>query len=170
MKKKLSKLLPNHRIRLVYPIPRVRWVVRETLEGEEISRRRSPKKMNVLNVFEELVSIPTLLKHWNLELEVIETFEEQILQNDGKGSWRRKGWSNVDRRLIEVTERHLFKKPQDFLRLIPPDLERPFTNSDLAKALGVSKQIAQKMTYCLRKMDVLATIGKKGNARLHVFQ
>jgi len=170
MKKKLSNLLPNHQIRLVYPIPRVRWIVRETLEGEEISRRRSPKKMNVLNVFEELVSIPTLLNHWNLELEVVETFEEQILQNDGKGSWRRKGWSNVDRRLIEVSERHLFKKPQDFLRLIPPDLESPFTNSDLAKALGVSKQIAQKMTYCLRKMDVLATRGKKGNARLHVFQ
>ena len=77
MKKKLMALIPNHRVRLVHPIPIVRWVVRESLEGEELSRRKSPKKMDVFSVFEELVSIPTLINHSNFELEVIEVFEDR---------------------------------------------------------------------------------------------
>ena len=169
MKSKLMALIPNHRVRLVHPIPVVRWVVRESLEGEELSRRKSPKKMNILNVFEELVSIPTLINHRNFEIEILEVFEEQILQNDGKGSWRRKGWSNVDRRLIDVSGRHLFREANDFVKLLPPDLETPFTNAELAKALGCKVNIAQKITYCLRKMGALQTKGKRGKAHLHVF-
>ncbi|MFW9907211.1 MAG: hypothetical protein ACFFEF_01440 [Candidatus Thorarchaeota archaeon] len=170
IKDKLRNLIPHHRVRLVYPIPIVKWVVRETPGGEEISRRKSPKKLSVLNVFEELVSIPTLLGHHNLELEVVEVFEDKVLQNDGKGSWRKKGWSNVDRRLIEVAETHLFKAPGDMVRLIPPDLATPFTNSDLSKSLGCPKRLAQKMTYCLRKMNVIKAVGKQGNAHLYIFQ
>jgi hypothetical protein len=169
MKDKLLSLIPNHHIRLVHPVARVRWVVREELNGKEISRRRSPKRSNLLNVFEELVSIPGMLSHHNFELEVLEVFEEQVMQNDGKGSWRRRGWSVVDRRLIDVAESHLFKEPNDFIKLIPPDLDQPFTNSDLAKALGCTTRIAQKFTYCLRKMKVLKQKGKRGNAILHVF-
>ncbi|MHA1907588.1 MAG: hypothetical protein ACW98Y_09870 [Candidatus Thorarchaeota archaeon] len=169
MKTKLMALLPNHRIRLVHPIPTVRWVVRESLDGEVISRRKSPKKMDVLNLFEELVSIPTLINHSNFEIEVLEVFEEQVMQNDGKGSWRRKGWSNVDRRLIEVVGSHLFREANDFIKLLPPDLETPFTNTELAKSLGRKLRVAQKITYCLRKMGALKTKGKRGNAHLHVF-
>ena len=169
MKDKLMSLIPNHKVRLVHPIPRVRWVVREDLQGKEISRRKSPKQATVLNVFEELVSIPTLLIHRNFELEVLEVFEEQIMRNDGKGSWRRKGWSIVDRRLVDVAESHLFSQPEDLVKLIPPDLDVPFTNTDLAKSIGCSNRIAQKFTYCLRKMNILKLKGKKGNALLHVF-
>ena len=170
LRDKLMTLIPKHRIRLVHPVPRVRWVVKESLEGDEISRRKSPKQSNVLDVFEELVSIPTLLAHHNFELEVLEVFEEQVMRNDGKGSWRRKGWSVVDRRLIEVAERHLFMTPDDLVRLLPPDLEVPFTNPELARSLGCSKRTAQKITYCLRKMRVLRAKGKRNRAILHVFQ
>jgi hypothetical protein len=169
MKDKLLSLLPYHTVRLVHPVPRVRWVVREDLHGKEISKRKSPKSSNVLNVFEELVSIPGFLRHHNFELEVLEVFEEQVMQNDGKGSWRRKGWSIVDRRLIDVAESHLFQKPEDLIRLIPPDLDTPFTNSELAKAIGCPIKVAQKFTYCLRKMEILKLKGKKGRALLHVF-
>ncbi|MFW9919518.1 MAG: hypothetical protein ACFFED_07950 [Candidatus Thorarchaeota archaeon] len=170
LKDKLMALIPNHRIRLVHPVPRVRWVVREGLDGTEISRRKSPKTSNVLAVFEELVSIPTILVHHNFELEVLEVFEEQVMQKDGKGSWKRKGWSVVDRRLIDVAERHLFTTPQDLVGLLPPDLVVPFTSTELAMALGCTRRIAQKITYCLRKMKILRTRGKRNRAMLHVFQ
>ncbi|MFW9848819.1 MAG: hypothetical protein ACFFF4_06745 [Candidatus Thorarchaeota archaeon] len=169
IKSKLMDLIRSHHIRVVYPIPLVRWVVRETIDGEEISRRKSPKQRDILNVFEELVSIPTLINHSNFEIEVLEIFDEQILQNDGKGSWKRKGWSVVDRRLIEIVNRHLFREANDFVKLLPPDLETPFTNSDLASALGRKPRVAQKITYCLRKMGVLKVKGKRGNANLHIF-
>lgn len=170
LRNKLLTLLPKYEIRLVHPVPRIRWVVRKDAEENEISRRKSPKQCNVLTVFEELVSIPTLLVHHNFELEVLEVFEEQIMQDDGKGSWRRRGWSVVDRRLLEVSERHLFCTPQDLVRLLPPDLEVPFTNADLAKSLGCTRRLAQKITYCLKKMQVLRAKGKRNRSVLHVFQ
>ncbi len=169
IKNKLFDLIRSHHIRVVYPIPLVRWVVRETIEGEEISRRKSPKQRDILNIFEELVSIPTLINHSNFEIEVLEIFDEQILQNDGKGSWKRRGWSVVDRRLIEIVNKHLFREANDFVKLLPPDLETPFTNSDLSSALGGKLRVAQKITYCLRKMGVLKVKGKRGNANLHIF-
>ncbi len=169
LKDKIMALIPMHRVRLVHPVPRVRWVVKQDMDGKEISRRKSPKQTDLFGVFEELVSIPTVLAHRNFELEVVEVFEEQIMVHDNKGSWRRRGWSIVDRRLIDVAESHLFQTPHDLVKLIPPDLETPFTNAELAIALDCPTRVAQKFTYCLRKMNTLHVRGKRGNAMLFGF-
>ncbi len=167
IKGKLLALMKNHAIRLVYPIAVEKWVVRQSPEGEsELSRRRSPRRLGYADVFEELVSIPTFFLHKNFSLEVILIREEEIRRQDGKGSWRRRGWSSIDRRLLDVIERRLYRRPSDFLHLIPDTLHRPFTTSQLAEASGISKRIAQKMAYCLRKMGVLHVVGKERNALL----
>jgi hypothetical protein len=88
--------------------------------------------------------------------------------NDGRGSWRRKGWSIHDRRLLAVVDRISFSSPSDFLQLIPPDLSAPFTSRELAHALDLHLRVAQRMTYCMRKMGVLCIGGKRGNAFLYV--
>ena len=168
IKDKLFTLMKKHRIRLVYPIPVEKWIVRYSLDGErEISRKRSPKKLGITNIFEELVSIPTFLSHKNFSLEVILIREEEIRVQDGKGSWRRKGWSSVDRKLLDVIERRLFNEPSDFLHLIPDSLQRPFTSNALAEVSEIPKRIAQKMVYCMRKMGVLKIVGKERNAFLY---
>ncbi|TFG27016.1 hypothetical protein EU527_19050 [Candidatus Thorarchaeota archaeon] len=168
IKDKLFKLMKEHPIRLVHPIPVEKWVVRQAIDGQtEFSRRLSPKKMRLEHLFEELVRIPTYILHHNFSLEIILTKEEEIRVNDGRGSWRKRGWSNVDRRLIEVIDRRLYSEPQDFLHFIPETLVQPFTTKTLAEACGISKRLAQKMTYCMRKMSVLKTMGKDGNSYLY---
>jgi len=168
IKDKLFALMKNHRIRLVYPIPVEKWIVRQSPDGNsEIRRRRSPKKLGIANLFEELVSIPTFLLHKNFSLEVILIREEEIRIQDGKGSWRRNGWSSIDRKLLDVIERHLYNEPSDFLHLIPDTLQKPFTSSELAEAIKIPKRIAQKMTYCMRKMGTLKIAGKERNAFLY---
>ncbi|MHA2207216.1 MAG: hypothetical protein ACXADL_13145 [Candidatus Thorarchaeota archaeon] len=170
IKKKLMKLIRNHRVRLVYPIASEKWIVRESLDGASIiSRRRSPKKGNYENVFEELVRIPSLIAHRNFSLEVILIQEEEIRRKDGRGSWRRRGWSNIDRKLLSVIDKRLFNSPKDFLSFIPDSLEKPFTTTQLRESLGIPSRIAQKMTYCLRKMGTLEVAGKKGNAILYTY-
>jgi hypothetical protein len=168
IKDKLFKLMKDHPVRLVHPIAQEKWVIRQSMDGEEIGRRKSPKRMSVLNIFEELVSIPTYIRHSNFELEVLLTREEEIRINDGKGSWRRKGWSSVDRKLIDIVDTELFSTPKDFLRLIPDSIEEPFTTKNLAESLKIPRRLIQKMTYCMRKMEILKTVGKKGNAHLYV--
>ncbi|MHA2135093.1 MAG: hypothetical protein ACXAEN_21560 [Candidatus Thorarchaeota archaeon] len=168
IKKKLRTLLSKHRVRLVYPISTEKWIVRESLSGDSvIGRRKSPKRMSVFDLFDELVSIPLMLSNHNFELEVLLVKSEEIRRRDGKGTWRRRGWSIYDKRLIEVESAQLFKDSFDLASLIPDDLERPFTTSDLAHSLGITKRIARKMAYCLRKSSTLAQVGRRGSAILY---
>jgi len=168
IKDKLYKLMKNHPVRLVYPIAQEKWIVRQSEDGEVISRRKSPKKMGLLHIFEELVSIPTFIIHSNFEIEILLTKEEEIRVNDGKGSWRRKGWSSVDRDLVDILDRKLFTTPSDFLGLIPDTIEEPFTTKTLSETLKIPRHLVQKMTYCMRKMGALKVVGKEGNAHLYL--
>ncbi|MBN1310196.1 MAG: hypothetical protein JXB30_02175 [Anaerolineae bacterium] len=166
LRRKLERLLENHPVRLVHPIAQERWLVKIDRDGALKERRKSPRRGRVEHIFGELVSIPHLAAHPNFEMEVLLTREEEIRRDDGRGSWRRKGWSIVDRRLVEVLECSLFQEPADFLLLLPADLPQPFTNRKLSLALHQRLPVAQKMTYCLTRMGVLQMVGKQGNAHL----
>jgi len=116
------------------------------------------------------VSLPRIIEKKNFSLEVLVTREEEIRRDDGQGSWRRKGWSIFDHHLIEVVGRHLFKEPGDFLKLIPQDLQEPFSTRDLADSIEQPHWLAQKMAYCLRNMGLVRVVGKNGNALLYAHQ
>ena len=92
---------------------------------------------------------------------------EEMWVNDNKGSWRRRGWSIKDRRLVNILDQRLFSNPNQFLSLLPSDLETPFTNSDLSNALNESQRLASLMTYCLRKMNLIKIVGKKNRSNLY---
>jgi len=133
----------------------------------QIGRRKSPKKGNLFHLFQELVSIPDLIKNRNFSLEILLIQEEEIRCNDGTGSWRRKGLRIVDRCLVEVLSQHLFMNPSDFLPLIPLDLPNPFSTRELSKSIDQPRWLAQKMAYCLRNMGVIEAVGKDGNSLLY---
>ncbi len=164
---KLQRLLDGHRVRLVYPIPRVKWIThRLTDAGETCGRRRSPKKGCLSDLFSELLRIPTLFTTGNLSLEVLLVEVEERWCGDGRGSWRRKGASIEDRHLLRVFERQLFEGTTDFLNILPKELPNPFSNRDLARGLGISVNQSRKMTYSLRKMGALLHVDTQGNQML----
>ena len=167
LKGKLTRLVDEHKVRLVYPVAAQKWIVRVDTDGQLISRRKSPRRGRVEDLFKELVRIPTLLAEPTFSVEVALVHAEQVLRDDGLGSWRRKGWSVADQRLIEVEGARQFDSPEDLAALLPDALPDPFTNRELADALKIRINLAQKMTYCLRKMKVIAIVDKRGNALLY---
>jgi hypothetical protein len=167
IKKKLKHLLIDHPVRLVYPIARERWIVRTDKNGRQLKRRKSPKRGRLENLFDSLVSIPALVPHPGFTVEVLLTQEEVVWKDDGRGSWRRKGWSIADRRLISVVESHTFTWPVSYQALVPPTMTDGFTNRDLAKILKMRVNLAQKMTYCLSRMDVINCIGHRDRYKLY---
>lgn len=168
LKKKLANLLEaDYRVRLVHPIAARKWICRLGEDGDIASRRKSPKKGSVEHVFSELVYIPHLMPHENFSLEVLLTHEEEIRINDGAGSWRRKGWSIYDRRLLEVAEHHRFQTSADLLNLLPDDLPEQFTTRHIATGAGQRMRIAQQMAYVLRKLGLIEQVGKKGKSYLY---
>ncbi len=99
--------------------------------------------------------IASLFREKNLSLEILMIEEEEIRCQDGRGSWRRKGVSIKDRKLIGIFEKIRFESKIDFLRFIPANILQPFSNKSLAENLKIPIRQAQKMTYALRKMGVL---------------
>lgn len=165
---KLARLLVDHPVLLVHPIPQERWIVTLAADGQTVLRRRkSPKRGRPIDLFDELVRIPELFLDPNLTLTVLMIQEEQVRCDDGRGSWRRKGISMVDRRLLDVIETIEFSMPNDLLSLLPSDLEGPFTNRSLAERAGIRVRLAQKVTYSLTRMDLLKVLGKRGRQLLY---
>lgn len=166
-KTKLEQLLPHHPIQVVYPVPKNKWIVRVSADGELVSRRKSPKHGRFLDVFAELVRIPHLLDHDNLTFRLLLTEQEEIWLDDGQGSWRRKYWSIADHRLLDVVAERTLITPSDFLQLLPADLPHPFTNRQLADLGNIRLKVAQQLTYTLRHCGAITFIGKQGRANLH---
>ncbi len=195
MRSKLAALTRNHRVRLVYPVPAEKWIVRVAPDAHtELSRRRSPKRGQIFEVFRELPAIARFIADPNFSIEVLLVRAEEVLcaANGRRASWRRKGWRILDRRLIDIVGRHLLETPDDFRALLPVEwLGQPaatghvlretggqyaagvrpaaptFTTRDLAGALGISRPFAQKMAYCLRQMGAIDVTDRQGNALVY---
>ena len=168
IRSKLMELTQIHPVRLVYPIAQEKWIVKLDKDGSgPTSRRKSPKRGKVEDVFWELVSFPELLLSPNFSLEVLLIQEEEVRRREGKRNWRRRGWVTEERRLLEVVQRRLFETPADIGALLPMGLREPFATKDLADAIGSRRELAQKMAYCLRKMGAIECVGKRGRANLY---
>ena len=167
MKTKLGALLADRPVHVVFPIAEQRTIARMAAGGDILSRRRSPKRGTIYDIFPELVSLPTLVHDPHFSLEVLLIHEEQIWRDDGLGSWRRRRWSIYDRRLLATIMSVPLRCAEDFAALLPTNLGDGFDTRTLAAAIGQPVHVAQKMAYCLRHMGILAVRGKQGNSLLY---
>jgi len=168
LKEKLQTLTEKHEVRLVYPLSEKKWITYLTKENVVTNRRRSPKKGKLTDLFRELVMISSIVGDENFSLEVLLIDEEEVRCNDGKGSWRRRGVSIKERRLLQVNSRILFQNKTDYLNILPDSLNQVFTNKELSKSAKIPIRTARQITYCLRKIDAILLAPKQG--RELVFQ
>ena len=168
LKEKLQVLTEKHKVRLVYPLPEKKWITRVTKEHLVLNTRKSPKKGKLTDLFRELVMIPNMIGEENFSLEVLLIDQEEVRCDDGEGSWRRRGVSIKERKLLKVNDRILFQTKADYLKILPENLNEVFTNKELAQLAKISVRTARQITYCLRKSEVIQVTGKNG--RSLVFQ
>jgi len=167
---KIAKLVVNHRVLVVKPL-----VVHKTLVslsrkgGKELSRKASPKRGTLLDVFDELVYFTRVYPHANLTLEtpLVEIEERRYPGHGKRRRWRMKDFVVEDQRLVAVVAVERFSTHADLWRLIPAGLNEPFHTGELAESLGVRRWIAQRIAYCLRKTGAADVAGKQGNAWLY---
>ncbi|MEM7341090.1 MAG: hypothetical protein AAF467_20705 [Actinomycetota bacterium] len=155
MGRKLDCLLGEYRILIVHPV-----AVTTYLHREGAKPRRSPKRRSLYHLFDELVSIPTLLDHPHLAIEAVLVDVDAHQQPDASMRRRRGGWRTVDRRLREVHTQHHFASTADLLSLVPDGLPGEFTTADLAALAGISRDQAQKMAYCLREASRFEVVSR----------
>jgi hypothetical protein len=166
---KLDALLDGHRMRIIHPVPAERRIVRVDEHGEVLSARRSPLKGAALDIFDRLVSFPSLLAHPHLTIEVLLCREDHIRAPEvGRSRSGRRRHDPGQRRLVDVVGSVVLSSTADAAALLPATLAaEPFTTRELATALGCRMVLAQRVAYCLRAMEVLGDAGKRGHAPLH---
>ena len=200
LKKKLPRLLERFAVTLVYPVAQDRYIVTmpagahilgitaDTPNAQDvpntpgvpdlptipIRRRKSPKHDSVFAVFDGLTSIPALLDHPNLTLDVVMTVEEDVRVKDpegrGRGGRRRRrgrDWTRIDRRLVEVAQTHRLTGMNDLFALVDAALPEPFTTLDLSRAMHSPRRLGQQAAFCFREAGVSEICGKTGNTLLY---
>jgi hypothetical protein len=167
---KIAALLVKHKVTVVKPIVATKQLVKlDKRGGSEISRRLSPKRGRVLDVFDELVYFTRVFPHKRLTLEVA-LVEVEELRYPGHGRRRRRRENDFqidDQRLLRIAETHTFRTLGDLRRLLPPEIPATFHTGHLATAMKISRGIAQRITYCLRETGGVRVVGKEGNAILY---
>lgn len=166
---KLGILLPERRVKVVYPL-----VVKKTIEtvgkdGSLVSRRKSPKKQGLLDIFRELTSIYPHLLHENFTLEVLEVsvVEHRVkvdspMQLANRSRRFKRDWYKAGKSLAEIHATHRFSSADDYLALLPAALPEKFTVKDLGKALATRN--AGLILWVLRRMGLVEEAGRRGKA------
>jgi hypothetical protein len=167
---KLRKLLTQHRVRVVKPIVASKVLVKlDGRGGAEVTRRRSPKRGVLLDLFDELVYFTRVFPHERLVLEALLVDVEER-RYPGRGKRRRRSERNYqieDQQLTRIVATHAFATTDDLRRLLPRRLPRQFHTGDLATRLKAPRWIAQRIAYCLREMGAVEVVGKSGNAVMY---
>lgn len=170
--RKIKELVKQHRVRVVKPLVIQKQLIRCASKGGRVlSRRKSPKRGQLLDIFDELIYFTKVYPHRNLVLEVplihIEEWSYPATAAKPRRRRRPKKYEVEDQRLVDVVEVHEFRTSADLTRLLPNRLSATFDTAEMAAAMKTPRWIAQKIAYCLRHMKALEVAGKKGNAILY---
>ena len=167
---KITKLLGEHRVKVVKPIVASKRLVKlDGRGGTVLETRQSPKRGGLLDMFDELVYFTRVFPHERLTLEVA-LVEVEELRYPGHGRRRRRRQRDFqieDQRLVKLIETRRFRTLSDLRKILPGDLPKPFHTDHLAKGLGVQRWIAQRIAYCLRETGAIRMVGKQGNSLLY---
>ncbi len=170
---KIRRLLRSHDVLVVKPLAeRKQLLKRDVPEGPVVATRKSPKKQTLWNLFDDLVHFVGVFPHPRLELEVLMTLQDEYRLPAEKKRRVSRGYIVEDRLLSEVTGRAMLRTVDDLLAMLPdairpPERTEPFGTADLAAAAGISRPLARKVAYCLRRCGLAQVVGKEGNAILY---
>ena len=167
LRSKLRRLLDEHRIRIVKPVPLRRRIVRRTKpDGPDLSQRCSPKQGVLFDVFDDLVGVVGIFPHANLEIEILGVTIDEVRVPRR----RRPGYAVADRRLREIHRTTSLIQAVDLWGLLPDafGVGEPFTTRELAGKLGRPLWFAQRVAYCLRLTGAARVTGKTRNHLVYV--
>ncbi|WP_153556058.1 hypothetical protein [Roseimaritima sediminicola] len=168
---KIQRLLEEHRVRVVKPIIGRKRIVRQrSADGPVASRRYSPSRGSVLELFDELVYFTRVFPHSRLVLEVpvVEVEEWRLPPTRSRRRRRQAKYRVKDVVLTRVLQTHRFVDSSQLLPLIDSErLTQPFCTAQLAGVLEVERWVAQRIAYVLRETGAIAAVGRRGNTILY---
>lgn len=168
MRNKLKAFLPLYPVTIVYPIPREKWLIWIDEESGELSKKRkSPAKGNPYVVFPELYKIKMFLKDPNLRIKLVFLDMEEYRLLNGWSKDKKKGSSRYDRIPTNLVEEIDITCIEDYMQLVPYELQEAFTVKDFAKAVHIPARLSQVVLNILYEVGTVERVGKRGREYLY---
>lgn len=168
LRDKLKAFLPYYQVMVVLPIPHYKWLIWLDEESGVLSgRRKSPVTGSVYSAFPELYKIKNLLTDPNLSFAfpLLDMDEYRLLNGWSKD--KKKGSERYDRMPLALYDEVRFERKEDFVQVIPHELEEPFTVKEFAKAAKIHRDLAQITLHILYHMNLVERVGKRGREYLY---
>jgi len=163
MQKKLTALLPDTVVTVVYPIVTeklVYWVEPDT--GDVSGGRKSPRKGKLSDVLKELPGLGAeIVGHKNFRLRLVLVTAEEYKYRNGWSDDGKRGASRMDRVLTGVVG-DVTLCGRDIQSLLPETLPASFTAKDAAKGTNLK---ADKMSTALKLFTDLSLVRRIGRDR-----
>lgn len=170
IRRKIETLVVQYRVRVVKPLIAKKTLVRlEEKAGAELSRRLSPKRESLLDIFGELIYLRHIFPHPDLVIDVplVEMEETRYPGHGRRRRWRENDFQVADQRLVAIQTCCTLASSDDLLALLPQDLPRRWHTGDLAHLAKIGRSAAQRIAYCLKHMKAVREVGKRGNAKIY---
>ncbi len=167
LRDKLSVFLNNYNVTVVYPMAVNKWISRID-KTKRSAFRMSPLHMNEYFAFDELYAIKSFLTHPNLRVHLyMMDIEEIKIKVEKRRKRRGSGYERYDRIPIGLRKIVEFNCVNDYLQVVPPDLNEEFISSEFAQAAGISRSHASLVLNVLNETGVVIRTGKRGNSYLY---
>jgi hypothetical protein len=85
----------------------------------------------------------------------------------GKTRGRKKESRRYDRMPLSLYDEVCFERKEDFVQVIPYDLNESFTAKEFAHAAGIRRELAQVTLHILKYMQIIEQSGKRGREYLY---
>ena len=159
----------GRKIKIIYPVPVVKTIETYNGEGKLLTKRKSPKKGCLYDIFRELTKIYPYVLNENFSLEILEInmTEERLqtpepVQTKNMKRHYRKNWLKTNKRLDEILSAKTLNTREDYISFLPKSLPKEFCNKDLQLALKsedlASSQIYKNcniITWVLLRMNII---------------
>ena len=170
----------KYKIKVVYPLPVIKYIETKDLSANKISKRKSPLSKTIYKgLFRELTALYPILLNKNFTLEVIEISytEERIKESQLKQSQNnlrrfKKNWNKTGKRLESIGQSHVFHRKKSYIKLLPQDLPENFTAKEiysLLKKQGIKTDMQNVRLLCwlFSHMELFKISGKKEKAYMY---
>ena len=181
LKKCLDALEKSHRVLVVHPLVITKTIETYNEDGLLISRKKSPKKGHLYDIFRELTGFYPILLKENFSLEVlgvniteIRKKTEEKVQTAQKSRRFKKDYIKTDKKLDSIIFALQFSKKEDYQKLLPLGLPKIFCAKDVEKLLledkSIPKRIAENaniILWVLVRMEIIKECEKKGRTKYY---
>lgn len=168
LRPKLKHFLALYPVTLVYPLPRMRYLIWTDPEtGEASAPHKGRRRETPLSALHELNAIAPYLREENLTVELLLFDLDEYRLLDGYGKDRKKRASLVERIPRGAPERIVLRTAADYRALLPEGLPARFKVAELQKRAGLRSRPAYSAVHLLETLGVLTQDGKEGRAAVY---